>query len=366
MEQEKEQDVENDPLKRISSLIGPHESLGLVDRSVGCLLTAMIGDILGASCEGYLGWNVRTNSSDGKIRDFVQTVHMGVEELGKRYGMYTDDTNSTLALATSLVQNSGLNPKAVALKYAEFWRDAEPKRGYPGSAQAVIKAILKGEDYNKTGTICFPDGSFANGGAMKISPIGLAFRNANDIQLYEAVRLAIISSHVHPEAVDGAFIQAKAITLLLKETPKSFDSSKFLQTLYQCARTDSMKEKIKIIEMNLHLIPMDDKEAEVALLGKLGDDFQIKAVEAVACALWSVVRNYLNPEETLVETVAIGGDTDTIASMAGAMIGSLYGTQWIPARWYDNIEDKKYGRTYCIELANQLSKLDLSVPLEDA
>ena len=49
--------------------------------------------------------------------------------------------------------------------------------------------------------------------------------------LREAVRLAIVSSHVHPEAVDGAFLIAKAVALLARETPAAFDPLLFLSAL---------------------------------------------------------------------------------------------------------------------------------------
>jgi ADP-ribosylglycohydrolase len=51
--------------------------------------------------------------------------------------------------------------------------------------------------------MCFPTGSFANGGIMRISPVGVAFQNASPEELKEAVKWAIISSHVNDEAIDG-------------------------------------------------------------------------------------------------------------------------------------------------------------------
>lgn len=101
-------------------------------------------------------------------------------------------------------------------------------------------------DYRECGRIAFPDGSFANGGAMRIVPVALAFRNASDEQLYEAVRMAIISSHVHPEGIDGAFVLAKAVILALQcESIDAFDPLEFLNRLQSIARTEGMREQIK-------------------------------------------------------------------------------------------------------------------------
>ena len=67
------------------------------------MLTFMIGDVLGASVEGLSAEKI--NQTYPKLlKDFKRTVHMGIEDFPPRYGMYTDDTNSTMALAESLVR----------------------------------------------------------------------------------------------------------------------------------------------------------------------------------------------------------------------------------------------------------------------
>jgi hypothetical protein len=43
----------------------------------------------------------------------------------------------------------------------------------------------------------------------------------------------------------------------------------------------------------------------------------------------------------------------------GAIVGALWGWEWIPKRWYDNIENGTHGRDYCIKIAREISKMDL-------
>jgi len=57
--------------------------------------------------------------------------------------------------------------------------------------------------------------------------------------------------------------------------------------------------------------------------------------------------------------VGFGGDTDTIGAMAGALVGALHGSSWIPARWYNNIENGTHGRDEIVGLARRLAKLDI-------
>jgi poly(ADP-ribose) glycohydrolase ARH3 len=60
------------------------------------------------------------------------------------------------------------------------------------------------------------EGSFGNGGAMRIAPVGLVYRNASLHSLQEAVSAALLCTHVHPIAVEGALTQALAVAELSK------------------------------------------------------------------------------------------------------------------------------------------------------
>ncbi|CAF2066890.1 unnamed protein product [Rotaria magnacalcarata] len=281
----------------------------LSDRCIGCLLCHMIGDQLGAGVEGFSA--ARIKREIGMVRDDIKAPHMGIPELGPRIHMYTDDTNAMLALANSLVVNEGLKAKHAAQSYAQFWSTGV-KRGYPDSAQA--------------------NGSFANGGAMRIAPVALAFRDASDEELYEAVRMSIISSHVHPEGIDGAFVLAKAIILALRcESIDTFDTSGYLNTLQSTARTTSMQNQIKKLikfymdQYGTNSASSQKKKADIDIVRALGNTFQLKAIEAVPCALWVVCTGYREPEECLVRGVNMGGDADTVAAMIGDMVGALHG-----------------------------------------
>ena len=96
----------------------------------------------------------------------------------------------------------------------------------------------------------FKDGSYANGGAMRIGPIGIVFRNATNLELRAAVTEAVKSTHVNLEAIDGAFLIAKAITLLLKYSPPSFNPIEFLSNLESITEQPKIKEKL--VEITKH------------------------------------------------------------------------------------------------------------------
>ena len=110
---------------------------------------------------------------------------------------------------------------------------------------------------------------------------------------------------------------------------------------------------------------------DVDVVRALGNTFQIKAVEAVPCALWIICISYREPEECLIRGVNMGGDADTVAAMIGDVVGALHGRKWIPARWYEHIEANSEenlgrGRDFAIDLAKKLATMDLNTILDDS
>lgn len=205
---------------------------------------------------------------------------------------------------------------------------------------------------------------------MRIAPIGIAFRNASDEELYEATRQALIATHVHPNAIDAAFIVSKAITLVMKhpgESPISdFDLGGFLHSLLSVCRTADMKERLQTV-IDHHKDEFESVEKEHFFVKcEIADDFQIVAVDAVGLVLWAFVRHFkLPPNEMITKMIGYGGDTDTTACILGSIIGALHGTHWIPHDWYHDLENEEWGRDYCIGLARRMADLDLRTILPD-
>jgi poly(ADP-ribose) glycohydrolase ARH3 len=255
----------------------------------------------------------------------------------------------TLALATSLVERGTADAEHISLKYAEFY---EPRRGYGAAAHHVMRALQSGADCRQTGRSQFPQGSFGNGGVMRIAPVGLAYRHAPDDVLRRAVEAALLCTHVHPEAIDAAFVQAKAVALAATASTTQLDPRQLIQTVLDLSEEFVVGRKLEIL---LEKLEEDAGDEEVVLTVGNG----IRASEAIAAALWAFARYGRRPEECIIRAVGFGGDTDTIGAIVGAEVGSLHGSGWIPGRWYDQIENRRLGRDDIVGLAQRLAGLDL-------
>ena len=234
----------------------------------------------------------------------------------------------------------------------------------------------------------FPLGSYANGGGMRIAPLGIAFRNATPAELYVAASEAVRSTHVHPgmlaivvgrcafrsrmiscvgcaltEAVDGAFCIAAAVAAAATTTdPRVFDIPSLIRsTLLPACQSPRMQDRLhKTLSVLEQQPQMTDREAAAYISD---ESFQIAAVNAVPLVLLMCGRHTTRPADCIALTVALSGDTDTLACMAGGVMGALHGTAWLRASWLDQLENGPRGRDYAVALGKRLARLDCRQPL---
>jgi poly(ADP-ribose) glycohydrolase ARH3 len=174
---------------------------------------------------------------------------------------------------------------------------------------------------------------------MRIAPVGLAFRNADQKVLHSAVMSALLCTHVHPEAVDGSLLQAVAVADMCKISDLSqFDAVALVKKLKDLSATDIIRNKIQQV-LDFYEKKEEDMTVVLAVCepNMFGRQFQIRSSEALACALWSLLKYGNDPELCIIKTVGYGGDADTVGAIVGALMGALHGTKWIPRRWYDSI-----------------------------
>jgi ADP-ribosylglycohydrolase len=225
------------------------------------MLGAIAGDIIGSRYEHH---NIRTKEFplfDGRCR-------------------FTDDTVHTVALAESL-----LSGRSFALLLKEYSR-AYPAAGYGSSFQAWA-----------SGPSLAPYGSFGNGSAMRVSPVGWYFGDLETV-LAEARKSAEVT-HNHPEGVKGAQAVAAAIYLGRQKADKAF-IRRYLekQFAYDLARRlDAIRPTYRFDVSCQGSVP----EAIIAFLEST--DFE------------DAVRN----------AVSLGGDSDTLACISGSIAEAYYG-----------------------------------------
>jgi poly(ADP-ribose) glycohydrolase ARH3 len=234
--------------------------------------------------------------------------------------IYTDDTAMTIWLAESLLTADRFDGADMSMRFAEGYR-SEPHRGYGANVIDVFSRVLRGFDWSETARSQFGGtGSYGNGAAMRVAPVALFAYPDIDTTIRLARQTAEVT-HTHPVGVEGAVIQSVAAGHALRE---DFDSDVLLAALDDLVETQIFKSKLDTLPKAVEMA--DDNYARL----HLGNG--VSAGNSVVTALYCFLASD-GFEDTVIRAIRMGGDTDTIAAMAGALAGALYGGSTIPEVW---------------------------------
>lgn len=149
---------------------------------------------------------------------------------------YTDDTAMALGIAESLGERGTIDPHHLGETFRKNF-EREPWRGYGPGPPTVFTLVRQGCSYQEAAQRLFGgEGSFGNGSAMRITPIGLFFYNSKD--LFKRATQSAEVTHAHPLAKDGAAILAHAVAMAVSLNPEEeFPIDQCLSKLKKLPRT---------------------------------------------------------------------------------------------------------------------------------
>lgn len=241
-----------------------------------------------------------------------------------------------IGVAESLVERGEIIEESLC---RAFVANYVPSRGYGRGARVVLEAMEEGRDYRKAAEEYFPGGSFGNGAAMRVAPVGLVFRDDHR-RLWEQARLSALPTHRHRLGIEGAQLLALAVAIASKM--EAFDQTRFFSEL--TASCESAEYRVSLENASRVKCPED--------LAALGN--RIEALFSVPTAIASFVLTPESFESAVCNVIFLGGDTDTLAAMAGAMSGAYLGAGRLVGRLVSLLESSPKGRDYLRELAGQL------------
>lgn len=285
----------------------------------GCLLGAACGDALGAAFEG---------AADVDPADLDEWL--AADEPVRA----TDDTVMMRVLAEHLVhtlgRGRGLDEDTLMDAFVAAFR-AEPWRGYGGGTIDLFQRVARGEPWREASAAQFSGtGSLGNGGAMRVAPVGLLPLPLDRVA--DLARRSAAVTHAHPLGTCGAVLQACAVAMAVGTAPETpLDQDTFLAELSRQVDDDAYATQIE----GLRTLPAHASAHDVA--ARVGND--ITALAAVPAAIATFLCHPDSPSDTVRFAISMGGDTDTIATMAGALAGAHCGEKALPAAWLRRLED---------------------------
>lgn len=240
---------------------------------------------------------------------------------------WTDDTALACALYEHLRAYHTIRPDELAMSFGMTYQ-RDPNRAYGAGMHELLPRYASGAFWHlESPKRHAGQGSFGNGSAMRVAPLGAYF--ADNLNQVEAMAEAsAVVTHSHPEAVAGtiAVAVAAAIAWQTKEAPRP-DRSEFLNAILEYVPVSEVRSKIARAR-DARAVVTTYTAAQM-----LGNGSQITAMDTVPFALFSAAQHLDNFEAALWHTAEALGDVDTnCAIVAGIMINRV-GTEQIPAEW---------------------------------
>jgi len=305
----------------------------LQDKFRGALLGCFLGDAFGAGFEGM--------SPDRAISR--------LSTLSEKFPRtYTDDTDMTLALTESIIQSGKVDPEDVARKVSQ---SCDLTRGYGiGTIKAVL-ALRAGAAWHEVSRIVFEKGSFGNGAAMRVSPVGLFFHHN-----LEALRKAAMDqanvTHTHPLGQWGAVMQASSVGLaLLQDSRNPLKKEEIIIELREILWSGPVEYQKALNEME-NIFALGKKIEAKEIVRRLGNGIEAhRSVPTASCLALTYSPDF---QDAIRAAISLGGDTDTIAGMVGAIVGAHVGERGLPTEWIEQLEEGPRGRSFARELARRL------------
>ncbi|MGV1834310.1 ADP-ribosylglycohydrolase family protein [Rhizobium rhizogenes] len=304
-------------------------------RAIGCILGQLAGDALGSLVEFQTPQEIRQKYPNG-----VREIHDG-GTWNTIAGQPTDDSEMALALARSIVAN-GAYVQDSARKAYEDWLASKPFD--------IGTTVYNGIRYEPNHQ------SQANGALMRVSPLGIFGSQFPSEQVGLWAEQDAIITHPNPVCRHINNLFARALSYAVAEGPTPRD-------VYEAIRK-------WCDELGVH--PSIRAAIADAENGPPKDFLNQQGWVLIAFqnAIFQLLHSN-SLEDGVVSTVSQGGDTDTNAAIAGALLGAVHGERAIPIQWREAIlscrpregnpeivhpRPELYWPVECIELAAQLLK----------
>jgi ADP-ribosylglycohydrolase len=241
---------------------------------------------------------------------------------------YTDDTVMALSIVEILESHRSIHQDNLAAAFLRRYQ-AEPRRGYGAGSSRQFMGMALGGDWRDLSRTAFGgSGSFGNGAAMRIAPLGAYFADDRET-LVEQARLSAEVTHAHPEGIAGAIAVSIAAAWACQwgETGRAESAQKLLQTAADFTPPGETRDGIvKALDL-----PLDYWEHTAA--SALGNGGRIAAADTVPFCLWCTAAHLDNFAEALWAAVRVGGDIDTNCAIIGGIVALAVGAEGIPDQW---------------------------------
>jgi ADP-ribosylglycohydrolase len=308
--------------------VDPVDDATTTDRALGALTGLALGDALGMPTQSM---------SPAEIAEDYGTItgfrHAGPRQriaAGMVAGSITDDTEQAVMLAELLIEGAGVvDARLFAERLLDWERGMRAKGSLDllgPSTKAAVERILQGASLDESGRF-----GATNGAAMRITPVGITADVANLDSFVDAVVDASAVTHNTTLGIASAAAVGAAVSAGINgaDVPTAIRhaiaAARVGETRGHWVAGGSIADRTEVaIDLLRGATPGDRVQLLRTVIGT-----SVASQESVVAALALVAvadgEADATPWSTLCQAAGLGGDTDTIAAMAGAILGAVHG-----------------------------------------
>ena len=314
-------------------------------RAYGTLAGLALGDALGMPTQAMSPEQIR--AVYGRITGLVDGDASQPYAPGMPAGSVTDDTEQALLVASLLVRGRGSSSGRVALDAGEFahallaWEDSMIERGsldlLGPSTKAALERVRAGEDPLSVG-----GAGTTNGAAMRVTPIGIAMSTEDPQAFADAVWSSCQVTHATRQGFQSAALVAAAVSMGI-DTPRSAASDMTALLWKAVSYVDSLPERgawtpdpdvVAATRRAMQLVANPASSSLECLVEQVGTS--VASAQAIPMAFALLARD--PSPQALLDAANLGGDTDTIGAIAGAILGAALGFEVFVGRGLAQVE----------------------------
>lgn len=238
---------------------------------------------------------------------------------------YTDDTEMALSIYEMLSSRGQIDQDRLATAFALNYNR---HRGYGTAARQLLETIGSqptGSWRSLAPALFFGKGSYGNGAAMRVAPLGAFFAEDYEMAAKQA-RLSALVTHSHPEGVAGAVAVALAASWLARLQP--WNRQEFFETILQWTPPGLTHQGIRLAAS----ISIDAKPEDAAQI--LGNGHEVASQDTVPFCLWSASVDPVDFPATFWRSIRAGGDQDTICAITCGIVAARTAAppEWVARR----------------------------------
>jgi ADP-ribosylglycohydrolase len=246
---------------------------------------------------------------------------------------WTDDTHMAMSIYENLRDHQSIDQSTLARRFGVRYQE-NLSRGYGPAMHTLLPQLASGAQWRVASQELFGgEGSYGNGAAMRVAPIGAYFADDLPAAIQNA-RASAEVTHSHSEGIAGAIAVATATALAWQNRENTLAPPNFIERVLSHMPQSVVRYELEKAQQ----LPDAGNITIDEVVEELGNGEDVTAQDTVPFVIWCAAQYLDNYEEALWLTVSGLGDRDTTCAMVGGIVAMSAPQSTLPDFWRESCE----------------------------